>query len=131
MRLLQTFASTSLLITALLHPSAQSAPISGQGTWETTLQNRDLNGDGIADAFYDTQLNVTWLRNVNSNVLMNWDAATTWARSLTVYGFTGWRLPTTNDTGALGCDYAYSDLATFQRTLFFLPPNDCSNSTGL
>jgi hypothetical protein len=23
------------------------------------------------------------------------------------------------------------DLATFQRTLFFLPPNDCSNSTGL
>jgi hypothetical protein len=76
MRLLQTFASTSLLITALLHPSAQSAPISGQGTWETTLQNRDLNGDGIADAFYDTQLNVTWLRNVNSNVLMNWDAAT-------------------------------------------------------
>jgi hypothetical protein len=24
-----------------------------------------------------------------------------------------------------------SDLATFQRTLFFLPPNDCSNSTGL
>jgi hypothetical protein len=88
--------------------SIQAAPISGQGTWETTLQNRDLNGDGVADAFYDTQLNITWLRNANSAGLMTWDAATTWATRLNIGGVTGWRLPTTNDTGAPGCNFSYS-----------------------
>jgi hypothetical protein len=116
----KALTTASLLATALLHPAAQATPVAGQGNWQTTLQNRDLNGDGVTDAFYDTQLNITWLRNANTvgdraiglyglpTGLMNWDTANTWATNLNVSGITGWRLPTTNDTGAPGCDFAYS-----------------------
>jgi hypothetical protein len=120
MKLFQVLATASLLA-ALMIQTTQAAPISGQGTWQTTLQNRDLNGDGVADAFYDTQLNITWLRNANvvgnrtiglygvPTGPMTWDVANNWAANLNVYGVTGWRLPTTNDTGAPGCGgVAYS-----------------------
>ena len=46
----------------LLAGAAQAAGVPGQGTWETTLQARDLNGDSVTDTFYDTALNITWLR---------------------------------------------------------------------
>jgi hypothetical protein len=95
-----TFTATALL---LCGTAAQAAPVSGQGTWETTLQARDLDGDGVTDAFYDTELNVTWLRNANANGTMNWKAAQVWASNLVVGGFSGWRLPLLVDTGALGC----------------------------
>jgi hypothetical protein len=62
-----------------------------------------LDGDGVTDAFYDTELNVTWLRNANANGTMNWKAAQVWASNLVVGGFSGWRLPLLVDTGALGC----------------------------
>jgi hypothetical protein len=104
------------LFLAICVQTIQAAPISGQGTWQTTLQNRDLNGDGTVDAFYDIALNITWLSNANAvgndttdtdgyaNGRMNWDAATAWAANLNVYGVTGWRLPTVNDTGTPGCN---------------------------
>ena len=41
--------------------------VPGQGTWETTLQARNLDGDTTTDAFYDTALSITWLRNANVN----------------------------------------------------------------
>ena len=50
-------------------------PISGQGTWETTLQARDFNGDSVIDAYYDTALNITWLADWNATGTMTWDAA--------------------------------------------------------
>ena len=37
----------------------------GQGTWETTLLPRDLTGDSVADVYYDTVLDVTWLADAN------------------------------------------------------------------
>lgn len=42
---------------------ANAAAVSGQGTWETTLQGRDLDGDlsNGFEAYYDTALNITWL----------------------------------------------------------------------
>lgn len=43
----------------------QAAPVSGQGTWETTLLPRDLTGDGVPDAYYDTVLDITWLADAN------------------------------------------------------------------
>jgi hypothetical protein len=82
---------------------AFAAPISGQGTWETTLQARDINGDTVIDAYWDSALNLTWLANWNANGLMDWDAAVAWAGSLDVHGVTGWRLPTVTDTGNAGC----------------------------
>ena len=86
--------------------AAQAAGVPGQGTWETTLQGRDLDGNALngPEAFYDTALNVTWLRNGNVNGLMNWDDANAWANSLVVGGIGDWRLPTMVDTGDPGCD---------------------------
>jgi hypothetical protein len=80
------------------------------GNRQTTLQARDIDGNGSTDAYYDTQLNITWLANFNTNGLMNWNAANTWATTTSFFGKTGWRLPTVNDTGASGCDFlAYTN----------------------
>lgn len=86
---------------------ASAAPISGQGTWESTLQVRDLNRDGVTDAFYDTRLDITWLRAGSVNK-MDWQTARNWAKA-DRFGMEGWRLPTMMDTGPVGCDYANAD----------------------
>lgn len=33
--------------------AAIASPVPGQGTWETTLQGRYLDRNGMTDAFYD------------------------------------------------------------------------------
>lgn len=132
--------ATGMLVVALATtaaPQAKATAVSGQGTWETTLQSRDLDGDlsNGPEAFFDAVLNVTWLADANfartsgytsaanggvprgsefgTNVIwtdgsMGWDAANTWAANLNVNGLTGWRLPTMVDTGPLGCNRAFS-----------------------
>lgn len=58
-------------------------------------------------AYYDTDLNITWLADANAGAgsafdngfsttdgAMTWDNANAWAASLNVGGVTGWRLPT-------------------------------------
>lgn len=108
---------SSLLPAALLMAAAtaaQAAPAPGQGTWQSTLQARDINNDGTVDAFYDTVLNLTWLADGNAGYtddtggLMTWADAKAWAASLDVFGVTGWRLPMMIDTGAMGCDFSYA-----------------------
>ncbi len=92
---------------------AHAAPIAGQGTWETTLKARDVNGNAVAlnsasaAFFYDETLKVTWLANMNQNGGMNWSSAVAWAGALTTGGFTDWRLPTIIDSGAPGCEWSY------------------------
>jgi hypothetical protein len=102
--------------------TAQAAPITGQGTWESTLKARDINGNALAlgDAstafFYDTALNITWLADMNhaktsgddADGHMDWSTSVTWANTLTIGSFSGWRLPTMVDTGTEGCNDAYS-----------------------
>ncbi len=47
-------------------------------------------------AVYDDDLDITWMANANLIVgITNWADANAWAASLTVGGFTNWRLPTT------------------------------------
>lgn len=96
---------------------ANAAAVSGQGTWETTLQGRDLDGNAATfEAYYDTALNITWLADANyartsgydDDGDMTWVAARTWASNLSVNGITGWRLPAQVDTGAAGCDWGSS-----------------------
>jgi hypothetical protein len=89
------------------------AGVPGQGTWETTLLGRDISGNAVAGSsasavfLYDTELDITWLRNANINGSMDWGAAKAWASGLNVGGFTNWRLPTMVNT-AWGCDFANS-----------------------
>lgn len=85
-----------------------AAPVPGQGTWETTLEARDINGDGTPDAYYDTDLNITWLADWHANQRQNWDTHVAWSADLNVFGVTGWRLPRVVDSGNPGCDWSYA-----------------------
>lgn len=81
-----------------------AAPVSGQGTWESTLKGRDINHDGVFDAYYDTSLNVTWLSDAYADgpppglppgrPILFWSEAREWVQELNVFGVAGWRLPT-------------------------------------
>jgi hypothetical protein len=105
------WAATALCIAALSTPSfSHAAAISGQGTWETTLQGRDLDGNlSTAEAYYDTALGITWLANANyAGTQMDWSTANAWASSLDIYSVTGWRLPTMTDTGTPGCNFSHN-----------------------
>lgn len=105
------------LCTAVVVPNIASAvAVSGQGTWETTLQGRDLDGNmATFEAYYDTVLDITWLADANAGAgsayddksyefseetttdgRMTWSNANDWATTLNPYGsdITGWRLPT-------------------------------------
>lgn len=95
----------ALVLTALSAPASQAAPIPTSGTWATTLQARDLDGNGSADAYYDTQLDITWLATINSR--QRTDQHLAWVQSLAPGGIGDWRLPNLRDTGDLGCDQAF------------------------
>lgn len=88
---------------------------------QAALQARDLNGDAMTDAYYDTELNITWLRDWNAGAgsswdnggsttdgRMTWDNAKAWAENLSFGGYTDWRLPTMVDTGSSGCNWSYA-----------------------
>lgn len=105
-----TVAMVATLMTA---PAAHAAAVAGQGTWETTLQGRNLDGNMANgfEAYYDTALDITWLADANhaktsgfdADGMLSWSSATAWAAGLNVNGITGWRLPTMVDTGTAGC----------------------------
>lgn len=99
-----TIKSLLGVTTMALAGMAAAAPVSGQGDWESTLQGRDLDGDGTSDAYYDTALDISWLANANVIGLVDFSAASAWANSLDVAGVTGWHLPTIhiNTCGADG-----------------------------
>lgn len=100
--------ATLLLVTTVLMSVVHAGPVSSQGTWETTLLARDLDGNGTTDAFYDTALNITWLKDANANGAMNWSEANSWANDLVVSGFSGWRLPNMAP-GTTACIFSYQD----------------------
>ncbi len=70
-------------------------------------------------AYYDTVLDITWVADANlaqtsgydTDGEMTWDAAQTWIGTLNTASYLGannWRLPTVTDTGAPGCNFAYT-----------------------
>ena len=107
-----TLIATGLIAASLATASAHAA-----------LQGRDLNGSaGSFEAYYDTELDITWLADANyaktsgydADGLMTWAAANTWAAQLsftnplTSETLDDWRLPTITDTGTSGCNSAKS-----------------------
>lgn len=77
-----------------LAASAQALGVPGQGTWESVLQPRDLNGDGVVDAYYDTSRNLSWAANADPIGANDWQTTRDYVNSLSLYGVGGWRLPT-------------------------------------
>ena len=73
------------------------------GAAQAALVARDLNGDTVTDAFYDTDLNITWLSDANVNGAMNWDTAVAWAEGLSFGGYSDWRLPTSDTCQFYNC----------------------------
>jgi hypothetical protein len=96
-----------LVLAATVLPQAHAAGVSGQGTWETSLQGRDLDGNASNgyEAYYDTALNITWLADTSA-FSGAWNEANAWAANLNLYGVTGWRLPAMVDTRTPGCNYS-------------------------
>jgi hypothetical protein len=105
---------------------SHAAPVSGQGTWESTLQGRDLDGNlSTFEAYYDTTLDITWLADANfaktsgfdindgvNDGKITWAAANTWTDSLTLGGYTDWRLPTNTPINGTSYNTAFSNNAT-------------------
>lgn len=125
----KTILKAALLAFMAVTGTAHALPVSGQGTWETTLLGRDINGgavtardvngelDSSAVFLYDTTLDITWLRDTNyaqtsgysSNGLLTWAEANAWASGLNVGGYTGWRLPTLSPVNGLSFNLSYSN----------------------
>lgn len=112
-------AAAAFVVSGAVH----GAVVSGQGTWETTLQARDLFGSRTtAEAYYDTVLDVTWLRDANAIAgsgydqdgagTVSWDSALAWVDSLAFkvrnVSYGDWRLPRVTDTGPTGCNVSHS-----------------------
>lgn len=66
-----------------------------QGTWTTTLQGRDLDGNAENgfEAFYDTSLDITWLNKQEVHYPLDWHYSQDWASKQVVFGIGQWRLP--------------------------------------
>jgi hypothetical protein len=107
-----TLIATGLIAASLATASAHAA-----------LQGRDLNGSvGSFEAYYDTDLNITWLADANyaktsgyvAGGLMTWTAANTWAANLSFYNpltnqtYADWRLPTVNPVNGTSLNYSLS-----------------------
>jgi hypothetical protein len=84
---------------------------------------------------YDTDLNVTWLKNANQGAgssfddgfdtadgRMTWDNAKAWAESLVFGGFDDWRLPTVGPIGS-AFNYGFSNNGTTDRGYGNTSPN--------
>jgi hypothetical protein len=112
------FILTAALAWTCAAGTANALPISGQGTWESTLQARDINSDGVTDAFYDTSLNITWLADSNYAKTLGLDDLARsdkqgrlsydsgqWVSTIDIHGVTGWRMAgsqTQNDPSCAG-----------------------------
>ena len=51
-------------------------------------------------AYYDTDLDITWTADANINGVDTWANQNIWAAGLTIGGVSGWRLPTTLNSDA-------------------------------
>ena len=85
---------------------------------QAALVGRNISGLAVAGSdasavfLYDTDLNITWLRDANVNGLMNWADANTWASGYSIGIYDDWRLPT-----VVQPDSACSDQINFGGSL--------------
>jgi hypothetical protein len=101
-----------LRIAALTFTILGATSATAAGDWQTDLHARDINKDGIVDAYYDSRQNITWLADANpaagsifddgvpgsahnstTDGILELHNAVAWLNQLNVYGVTGWRFP--------------------------------------
>lgn len=102
---------------SILSVGANAYAIPNQGTWEQTLLGRDIdnNPQNGYEAYYDTQLNITWLTDSNylrttgaqNDGFLEWSIAAARVGNISIGGISGWRLPGLTDTGSPGCNFAH------------------------
>jgi hypothetical protein len=103
----------------LLSTMANAAVLPLEGRLETAL------GSGVFLAYYDPNLDITWLADANAGAgsafddelsptdgVMTWTNANAWAASLTVGGVSGWRLPTVRPVDGSAFDIFFSNNAS-------------------
>lgn len=100
---------TTLITTGLIAASLAS------GAAHAALQGRNMDANALTyEAYYDTDLDITWLANANMNGIMTWTAANTWAANLsftnplTNQTYADWRLPTVEPINGTSFNYAVS-----------------------
>jgi len=109
MKTISTMLTTVALSIGLLTTTATSA-------------NAALIDQGAT--VYDNDLGISWLKNANlaaTNTFgvsgidvpgsMNWNTTQSWIGAMNTanyLGYSDWRLPTTTDTGTLGCNFSYN-----------------------
>lgn len=99
------------------------------GAAHAALQDRDLNGDTVVDAFYDTDLNITWLRDANVNGgTQYWSVAVGWARAYSIGGYSDWRLP--NSDLCQGYNCTGSEMGHLWYVELGNPPHGPLTNTG-
>lgn len=72
------------------------------GVAQAALQERDLDHNGVTDAYYDTDLNITWLREVNP-AQQNWYQWVASAASFSFGSYDDWRLPNSEFCAVQSC----------------------------
>ena len=112
---MKTLAAMALSVVSLLAASGAQA----------TLSYR-LNNQAV----YDSDANLTWLRDANANGQMNWSTAMAWADGLSIGGVDDWRLP-----GGTIMTNGYNQTASEMGNMFynvlggtpFFPFNNATN----
>lgn len=72
---------------------AATTTSSAHAYWADYLSPRDLDGDGVVDAWYDSRTQSTWLADWKSRDPVTWQEARDWAEGLSFGTATNWRLP--------------------------------------
>jgi hypothetical protein len=127
-KLLPSAASMDSITSSATFAGAFAATlIFASGLANASLVARDLDGNAAtAEAYYDTSLNITWLRDINhlanatagmaANGVSSWGDGAAAASALNAnspfnFGLTGWRMPTANGMatiGGPGCQFGFS-----------------------
>lgn len=111
---------TPLIASTLLAASLIS------GAAHAALLGRDLNGSiDSFEAYYDTDLNITWLADANyaktrdydanADGRINWNYTNAWVSNLSFYNplinqtYANWRLPTVNPVNGVSFNYSASN----------------------
>lgn len=96
------------------------------GSAHAALQGRDLNGSPNSfEAYYDTDLDITWLADANVNGIMNWADANSWAANLSIVDtlnhrtYDNWRLPTALNQDLTGPCFGFNCADSEMGHLFY------------